>query len=67
MKDSCTALCRATGDEVVEALPYCEDELRPELEKAFEQLWGISPDDWPNATDAQKSLIIRNRTSCTLL
>ncbi|PWW80719.1 hypothetical protein C7212DRAFT_340849 [Tuber magnatum] len=42
----------AHGDEVVLALSYCQGNLHRVLQRAFTSLWGISPGDWHNATEA---------------
>ncbi|CUS12975.1 unnamed protein product [Tuber aestivum] len=55
-----TAAREVTGDRVVLALQYCEGNLHRLLQKAFTFLWGISPSDWHNATEAQRALTLRS-------
>jgi len=51
-----TGAFKLGGDDVIAVLPYCEDYQREFLEGAFQYLWGISPEDWDQATPEQKSL-----------
>ncbi|PUU72557.1 hypothetical protein B9Z19DRAFT_1069668 [Tuber borchii] len=43
-----------TGEDVIEALNHCPDNVRPVLKRKFQYLFDTSPEDWPTADPEKK-------------